>query len=167
MKVRRFALSVAVALGAALLVGAAPVDAAAPKPVEATAPKPAGPSAPFDAANPTGHRPTEPSLVGSAQLLRLDGQDVRFQFDVHGFATDAKGMFGFSHRAGDQYGWAKLEADCLITGGPVAVVTGFITETNLPELKGKRKACRSTTTGGTTGSVTAGPSRTTWTCRNV
>lgn len=125
-KFRRFALSTTAALAVAALLGAAsPANAAAPSPARPLTAVPASTDA--------------PSLTGSAQLQRPDAQVVRFWFDVHGFATDAKGTFGFSHRDGDQHGWAKLEADCLITGGPVAVVTGFITETNVPELKGKRK----------------------------
>ncbi len=58
---------------------------------------------------------------------------------MRGFATDARGTFGFVHRDGDEVGWARLKADCLITGGPIATVTGIVTETNVPELKGKRK----------------------------
>lgn len=55
----RIAMSLAAVMGASSLLGAA---------------APAGATA----------RPTEPSLTGSAQLLRLDGQDVRFTFDAHG-----------------------------------------------------------------------------------
>ncbi|MDR7276309.1 hypothetical protein [Catenuloplanes atrovinosus] len=84
-------------------------------------------------------KPDEPSLTGSAQLFRLDGQDVRFTFDVRGFAMDAQGTFRFTHRHGEQYGWADLKADCLITGGPVATVTGIVTATNVPGLMGQRK----------------------------
>jgi hypothetical protein len=84
-------------------------------------------------------RPTEPSLTGSAQLYRLDGQDVHFTFDAHGFADQAHGTFRFTHRAGEFYGWADAKVDCLITGGPVATVTGVVTDSNLPELIGHRK----------------------------
>lgn len=125
---RTFARSLTALVAVALLAAAAPASAG-PGP---------GRQGPTES-DATRSKPTEPSLTGKAQLLRLDGQDVRFTFDAHGFATDARGTFSFTHRAGDQYGWADLQVDCLITGGPVAVVTGIVTATNVPELKDKRK----------------------------
>lgn len=84
-------------------------------------------------------RPTEPSLTGTALLYRLDGQEVHFTFDAHGFAQDAHGTFRYTHRAGDLYGWAEAEVDCLMTGGPVAILTGVVTASNVPQLIGKRQ----------------------------
>ena len=135
-KIRSVALALITATSAAALLSTAAPATADNRPDTAGTASTVSPAVPFSAA---GRPVTEPRLTGSAQLLRLDGQDVRFSFDVRGFATDAKGTFSFTHRHGEQYAWAKLEADCLLTGGPTAVVTGFITDTNVPELKGKRK----------------------------
>lgn len=79
--------------------------------------------------------PTEPSLVGSATLNRTDGQQVRFTFDAHGLATDARGTFAIRH---DEF-WARGHVDCLIVGGPVAVATGVITASSEPAFLGVRR----------------------------
>ncbi|MBT2365681.1 hypothetical protein J7E88_10215 [Streptomyces sp. ISL-10] len=89
-----------------------------------------------------------PSLKGSAKLERLPGDNVHFAFDARGFADAAHGTFYVSHHFGDTWGgYFKGRIDCLLTGGPVAVATGIVTESHfkdapgLPQigdLKGKR-----------------------------
>ncbi|GAA4530522.1 hypothetical protein [Amycolatopsis samaneae] len=83
--------------------------------------------------------PAEPSLVGSAKLYRADGQDVRFAVDAHGLGPEARGTFRVSHRSGKDFGWFAGRVDCLVVGGPVAVLTGVVTDTNLPALRGLRR----------------------------
>ena len=123
MRVRfRAAAASVVAVASVLAAGAAPAGAA---PAEA----PAGATA----------RPTEPALTGSAMLYRLDGQEVHFTFDAHGFADQARGTFRYTHRDGELYGWAEARVDCLLTGGPVAVVTGVVTASNVAKLVGDRQ----------------------------
>ncbi|MFE0025340.1 hypothetical protein [Amycolatopsis sp. NPDC059021] len=91
------------------------------------------------AAASAGGKPAEPSLVGSVKLARADGDDVRFAIDAHGLGPDARGTFRVSHRSGAASGWFAGKVDCLVVGGPVAVLTGVVTDTNLPELKGLRR----------------------------
>ncbi|MEV4869510.1 hypothetical protein, partial [Streptomyces syringium] len=92
--------------------------------------------------------PDGPSLTGSAKLKRQPGDDVHFSFNAHGFAEKARGTFYVSHHMGKDWGgYFKGRIDCLLTGGPVAVATGVVTESHfkaapgLPQvgdLKGKR-----------------------------
>ncbi|MFG2286664.1 hypothetical protein ACGFOU_11490 [Streptomyces sp. NPDC048595] len=94
------------------------------------------------------HTVEEPSLKGSAKLERQPGDNVHFTVDAHGFADQARGTFRVSHHFGKDWGgYFKGRIDCLVTGGPVAVATGIVTEShfkNVPgmpqigELKGKR-----------------------------
>lgn len=94
------------------------------------------------------HSVDEPSLTGSGKLQREPGDNVHLTFDAHGFADQARGTFRASHHIGKDWGgYFKGRIDCLLTGGPVAVVTGIVTESHfqgapgLPEigdLKGKR-----------------------------
>ncbi|WP_410649954.1 hypothetical protein [Amycolatopsis sp. cmx-4-54] len=44
---------------------------------------------PVSAAEEGKGKPSEPSLVGAAKMLRKDGQDVRFAFDAHGLFPDS------------------------------------------------------------------------------
>lgn len=102
------------------------------------------------AAHVAAQRPSidEPSLTGSAKLKRRPGDNVHFTVDAHGFADKAHGTFHVSHRFGKEWSASfKGRIDCLITGGPVAVATGIVTESHfkaapgLPhigDLKGKR-----------------------------
>lgn len=83
-------------------------------------------------------KPTEPSLVGSAKMLRKDGQDVRFAFDAHGLFPESKGIFRVSHVGGGFSAYFKGRIDCLVVGGPVAVVTGIVEDTDVPGLKDRR-----------------------------
>ncbi|MEV0989557.1 hypothetical protein [Streptomyces sp. NPDC049949] len=89
--------------------------------------------------------PKESSLTGSAKMYRVDGQQVRFSFDAHGFAPaepdepdapagTSRGTFRFSHYSADgkQGAYAEGRIDCLLTGGPVATATGIITRSDLP-----------------------------------
>ncbi|MBC2876249.1 MULTISPECIES: hypothetical protein [Streptomyces] len=90
----------------------------------------------------------EPSLTGTGKLARKPGDDVHFTFDAHGFLDKAHGTFQVSHRYGPKWSAAfKGRVDCLVTGGPVAVATGVVTESHVTDapgmprigdLKGKR-----------------------------
>ncbi|MGW3008194.1 hypothetical protein ACWC9R_05045 [Streptomyces sp. NPDC001219] len=94
------------------------------------------------------HMTDEPSLTGSAKLARRPGDNVHFRFNARGFADRARGTFYVSHHLGKDWGgYFKGRIDCLLTGGPVAVATGVVTETHfksapgLPrvgDLRGKR-----------------------------
>ncbi|TJZ58984.1 hypothetical protein FCH28_02215 [Streptomyces piniterrae] len=96
----------------------------------------------------TPHTADGPLLKGSAKLERQPGDNVHFTFDAHGFADKARGTFYVSHYVGKNWGgYMKGRIDCLLTGGPVAVATGIVTESRfkntpgMPEvgdLKGKR-----------------------------
>ena len=86
-----------------------------------------------------GPRLTEPSLVGATKLRRADGQDVRFAIDAHGLGEAAHGTLHISHRDGEQFAWFSGTVHCLVVGGPVAVLTGVVTDTNLPQFKGVRR----------------------------
>ncbi|WP_328497583.1 Repetin [Streptomyces sp. NBC_00414] len=84
------------------------------------------------------------ALTGSAKLYRSAGDDITFSFDAHLAAKDnddplkATGTFEWSHYADGHGAWAEAEVDCLLTGGRVAVVSGVITDSDLPGAKGKR-----------------------------
>ncbi|MCF3103112.1 hypothetical protein IPZ58_16185 [Streptomyces roseoverticillatus] len=92
----------------------------------------------------------EPSVVGSGKLKRNAGDDVHFAIDAHGFADKARGSFDVSHQYGKEFDVRfKGRIDCLLTGGPVAVATGIVTDAQVKvapgvpmpsaaELKGKR-----------------------------
>ncbi|MCR8572759.1 hypothetical protein [Streptomyces sp. Isolate_219] len=113
-----------------------------------------GPTGPAAAAgNGTGtqaarHTVDEPSLTGSAKLARQPGDNVHFRFNAHGFGERARGTFYVSHHIGKDWGgYFKGRIDCLVTGGPVAVATGIVTEMRfknapgmpeLGDLRGKR-----------------------------
>jgi len=84
------------------------------------------------------------ALTGTAKLYRSLGDDITFSFDAHLAAKDtadpmkATGTFEWSHYLNGDGAWAKAEVDCLVTGGKVAVVSGIVTDTNLPDAKGTR-----------------------------
>ncbi|MFD6287383.1 Repetin [Streptomyces sp. NPDC060205] len=84
------------------------------------------------------------ALTGSAKLYRSAGDDITFSFDAHLAAKDnddplkATGTFEWSHYADGEGARAKARVDCLLTGGKVAVVSGVITDSDLPGAKGKR-----------------------------
>ncbi|MFJ5998478.1 Repetin [Streptomyces sp. NPDC092370] len=84
------------------------------------------------------------ALTGTAKLHRSAGDDITFSFDAHLAARDtadpmkATGTFEFSHYRDGRGARAKAEVDCLVTGGKVAVVSGVITESDLPGAEGKR-----------------------------
>lgn len=84
------------------------------------------------------------ALTGRAKLYRSAGDDITFSFDAHLAAKDnddplkAIGTFEWSHYADGDGAWAKAEVDCLLTGGKVAVVSGVVTDSDLPGAKGKR-----------------------------
>ncbi|WP_407566188.1 Repetin [Streptomyces sp. 184] len=90
-----------------------------------------------------GKRPAA-ALTGTAKLTRSLGDDITFSFDARLAAKhnddplQATGTFRFSHYLGGEGAWAKADVDCLVTGGKVAVVTGTITDTDLPGAKGLR-----------------------------
>ncbi|MEU1258602.1 Repetin [Streptomyces chartreusis] len=84
------------------------------------------------------------ALTGTAKLYRSAGDDITFSFDAHLAAKDtadptkATGTFEFSHYLNGAGARAKAEVDCLLTGGKVAVVSGVITDSDLPGAEGKR-----------------------------
>ncbi|AUH41934.1 Repetin [Streptomyces sp. CMB-StM0423] len=90
-----------------------------------------------------GERPAA-SLTGTAKLTRSLGDDITFSFDARLAAKhnddplQATGTFRFSHYLGGEGAWAEADVDCLVTGGRVAVVSGVITDTDLPGAKGLR-----------------------------
>ncbi|MFF5005603.1 Repetin [Streptomyces phaeochromogenes] len=128
--------SAALGLGAALLVTAGATGATGA--TGAAASTSASTSA-------SGERQREAAaLTGRAKLYRSAGDDITFSFDAHLAAKDnddplkATGTFEWSHYAGGDGAWAKAEVDCLLTGGKVAVVSGVVTDSDLPGAKGKR-----------------------------
>jgi hypothetical protein len=91
------------------------------------------------AGTPAAEAPKEPSLVGTAKIYYAyaPDDDIRFDFDAHGFYTLARGTFHFRHSGIGPDGepvtgeaWGKV--DCLATGGDTATVTGTITRTVPP-----------------------------------
>jgi hypothetical protein len=84
------------------------------------------------------------ALTGTAKLYRSAGDDITFSFDAHLAAKDsadpmkATGTFEWNHYLNGEGAWAKAKVDCLVTGGKVAVVSGVVTDTDLPGEKGKR-----------------------------
>ncbi|MFI9175726.1 Repetin [Streptomyces lincolnensis] len=95
----------------------------------------------------TGASREAAALTGTAKLYRSAGDDITFAFDAHLAAKDkadpmrATGTFEWSHYANYTDGegaWAKAKVDCLVTGGKVAVVSGVVTDTDLPGEKGTR-----------------------------
>ena len=84
------------------------------------------------------------ALTGTAKLYRSAGDDITFSFDAHLAAEDkadpskATGTFEFSHYLKGEGARAEVKVDCLLTGGKVAVVSGVITDSDLPGAEGKR-----------------------------
>ncbi|MFF4468900.1 Repetin [Streptomyces sp. NPDC001599] len=84
------------------------------------------------------------ALTGTAKLYRSAGDDITFTFDAHLAAEDnadplkATGTFAFSHYLDGKGARAEATVDCLLTGGDVAVVSGVITDSDLPGAEGKR-----------------------------
>ncbi|MGW3938978.1 Repetin [Streptomyces phaeochromogenes] len=126
----------ALGLGAALLVTAGATGATGAAGAAAST---------STSASASGERQREAAaLTGRAKLYRSAGDDITFSFDAHLAAKDnddplkATGTFEWSHYAGGDGAWAKAEVDCLLTGGKVAVVSGVVTDSDLPGAKGKR-----------------------------
>jgi hypothetical protein len=92
----------------------------------------------------TGKPREAAALTGTAKLYRSAGDDITFAFDAHLAAKDkadpmkATGTFEWSHYVDGVGAWAKAKVDCLVTGGKVAVVSGVVTDTDLPGEKGTR-----------------------------
>ncbi|MEV4789655.1 Repetin [Streptomyces tuirus] len=135
-----------VVLGSALLLTAGAASAAtaseAPRPRGAAAPEALRP---HEAAASETDRPREAAaLTGTAKLHRSAGDDITFSFDAHLAAKDkadpmkATGTFAFSHYQNGNGARAEVAVDCLLTGGKVAVVSGIVTESDLPGVEGKR-----------------------------
>lgn len=118
-----------VLLGSALLLTAGAASAA----TASDAPREAAPAQREAAA-----------LTGTAKLYRSAGDDITFSFDAHLAAKDtadptkATGTFEFSHYLDGKGARATAKVDCLLTGGKVAVVSGVITDSDLPGAEGKR-----------------------------
>lgn len=91
-----------------------------------------------------GHRREAAALTGTAKLQRSSAEDITFSFDAHLAAKDtdnplkATGTFEWSHYLDGDGAWAKAKVNCLVTGGKVAVVSGVITDSDLPGAKGKQ-----------------------------
>lgn len=91
-----------------------------------------------------GDRREAAALTGEAKLYRSAGDDITFSFDAHLAARDtadpmkATGTFEWSHYLNGVGAWAKAKVDCLLTGGKVAVVSGVITDSDLPGAEGRR-----------------------------
>ncbi|MFD3308584.1 Repetin [Streptomyces sp. NPDC058694] len=135
---RRRTKTAVLGLGAALLVTAGATGATGAAATDSTTSAPSVASA-------SGEREREAAaLTGRAKLYRSAGDDITFSFDAHLAAKDtddplkATGTFEWSHYAGGDGAWAKAEVDCLVTGGKVAVVSGVVTDSDLPGAKGKR-----------------------------
>ncbi|MHA4813764.1 Repetin [Streptomyces aculeolatus] len=132
----------AVALAAALLATATAGTAAAAGDGGAGSAE-SGKSAKNPASADRGQRPAA-SLTGTAKLTRSLGDDITFSFDARLAAKHnddplrATGTFRFSHYLNGEGAWAEADVDCLVTGGKVAVVSGVITDTDLPGAKGLR-----------------------------
>ena len=83
-----------------------------------------------------------PWTFGSAVMILKAA--VTFSFDARLAAKHnddplrATGTFRFSHYLNGEGAWAEADVDCLVTGGKVAVVSGVITDTDLPGAKGLR-----------------------------
>ncbi|MES5822173.1 Repetin [Streptomyces sp. RG80] len=123
-------------LGAALLLSTAAAPSATASDGERRT------AAPRAAAEP---KPREgAALTGTAKLHRVAGDDITFSFDAHLAAADkadpmkATGTFEWSHYLDGDGAWAKAKVDCLVTGGKVAVVSGIVTDSDLPGAKGTR-----------------------------
>ncbi|MGI3228845.1 Repetin [Streptomyces phaeochromogenes] len=134
-------------LGAALLVtaGATGATGAAGAVTSASSGATDSTTSAPSVASAAGERQREAAaLTGRAKLYRSAGDDITFSFDAHLAAKDnddplkATGTFEWSHYAGGDGAWAKAEVDCLVTGGKVAVVSGVVTDSDLPGAKGKR-----------------------------
>ena len=84
------------------------------------------------------------ALTGTAKLYRSAGDDSPFTFVAHLAAEDkadpskATGTFEFRHYLKGEGARAEVKVDCLLTGGKVAVVSGVITDSDLPGAEGKR-----------------------------
>ncbi|MFD8228959.1 Repetin [Streptomyces massasporeus] len=132
-----------VVLGSALLLtaGAASATTASDAPREAATAS----DAPTERATASEPRQREAAaLTGTAKLYRSAGDDITFSFDAHLAAKDkadpskATGTFAFSHYLNGEGARAEVKVDCLLTGGKVAVVSGVITDSDLPGAEGKR-----------------------------
>ncbi|NGO70402.1 hypothetical protein G5C65_19010 [Streptomyces sp. SB3404] len=64
--------------------------------------------------------------------------DARLAAAHNGDPQKATGTFRWSHYLDGAGAWAKARVDCLVTGGKVAVVSGVITDSDLPGAKGRR-----------------------------
>lgn len=83
--------------------------------------------------------PTEMRLAGAADLKTIPGARLHFAFDaraVRDHAKEATGTFRIEHIEGEVDYWATGKITCLNVGGPVAVASGTVTESNEPKAIG-------------------------------
>lgn len=80
----------------------------------------------------------EHETITRTRRRRRRGQDVRFAFDAHGLFPKSRGTFRVSHVGGGFSACFRGRIDCLVVGGPVAVVTGIVEGTDVPGLKDRR-----------------------------
>ncbi|MEU9574607.1 Repetin [Streptomyces massasporeus] len=132
-----------VVLGSALLLTAGAASAATAS--DAPRERATASDAPLGRATASEPRQREAAaLTGTAKLYRSAGDDITFSFDAHLAAKDkadpskATGTFAFSHYLNGEGARAEVKVDCLLTGGKVAVVSGVITDSDLPGAEGKR-----------------------------
>jgi hypothetical protein len=74
-------------------------------------------------------------VQGSARLYYPAPDEViRFTVDAHaenaddGWPGAAWGTARLSHRRGSVDSWAEIAVDCVATGGPIATITGIVTD---------------------------------------
>ncbi|MFF5368174.1 Repetin [Streptomyces sp. NPDC013187] len=119
-------------------------EAAALTPTASDTPRQPEAAALTPAASDAPHQREAAALTGTAKLYRSAGDDITFSFDAHLAAKDkadpmkATGTFEFSHYLNGDGARAEVKVDCLLTGGKVAVVSGVVTESDLPGAEGKR-----------------------------
>ncbi|MBW1596789.1 Repetin [Streptomyces sp. JJ38] len=77
-------------------------------------------------------------LVGSVKIQRAAGDVIHFTFDARDVMHDASGTFRFSHHLGDRGAYGAGRIDCMVSGGPVTVLTGVVTDSDLEGLEGRR-----------------------------
>jgi hypothetical protein len=85
--------------------------------------------------------PRETSLVGAVDLKTVPGVRLHFAFDAHavrGKEKEATGTFLIRHTEGVIDVWQTGTITCLQVGGPVAVASGTVADSNEPALIGRK-----------------------------
>jgi hypothetical protein len=85
--------------------------------------------------------PQKTRLVGAADLKTPPGSRVHFAFDARGVAgreKEATGTFRIEHAEAGFDVWQTGTITCLQVGGPVAVASGTVTDSNDPRAIGSK-----------------------------